>query len=139
MRLEAYLYFNGRTEEALAFYGRAVGAQTLSVMRFKDSPEAATTTPEWADKIMHATFRIGSSVIMVSDGVHAAPQTYSGFSLSIAADDAASGRKMFDALSEGGEVRMPWQATFWTSGFGMVTDKFGLPWMVNVADADTEA
>jgi PhnB protein len=88
---------------------------------------------------MHATFHIGSSLIMVSDAVHAAPQTYSGFSLSIAADDAASGEKMFTALSEGGEVRMPWQATFWTSGFGMVTDKFGLPWMVNVADAEAEA
>jgi PhnB protein len=73
MRLEAYLYFNGRTEEALAFYGRTIAAQTLSMMRFRDSPEGTTTTPEWQDKIMHATFRIGSSLIMVSDGVHAEP------------------------------------------------------------------
>jgi PhnB protein len=136
MRLEAYLYFNGRTEEALAFYGRTIAAQTLSMMRFRDSPEGATTTPEWQDKIMHATFRIGSSLIMVSDGVHAEPQVYSGFSLSISVEDSVQAEKLFTALSEGGSVRMPWQATFWTSGFGMVSDKFGIPWMVTVSDEE---
>ena len=132
MRLEPYLFFNGRTEEALAFYQKALGAQTLSVLHFKDSPEGVTATPEWLDKVMHATFRIGSSVIMASDGVNPAPQFFSGFSISIVADDVASGQRMFDALSAGGEVRMPWQPTFWSSGFGMVSDKFGMPWMVTV-------
>jgi PhnB protein len=134
MRLEAYLFFNGRTEEALAFYGDAIGAKTLSILRFKDSPETTNATPEWQDKIMHATFAIGSSVIMASDGVHNAPQAYAGFSVSIIADDVESGEKMFAALSKGGDVRMPWQPTFWTSGFGMVSDKFGMPWMVAVDD-----
>jgi PhnB protein len=134
MRLEAYLFFNGRTEEALAFYAEAIGAETLSLLRFKDSPEATNATPEWQDKVMHATFSIGSSVIMASDGVHAAPQKYSGFSVSIIADDFSSGEKMFAALSKGGEIRMPWQPTFWTKGFGMISDKFGMPWMVAVDD-----
>ena len=134
MRLEPYLFFNGRTEEALAFYQKALGAQTLSVLQFKDSPEGVNATPEWLDKVMHATFRIGSSLIMASDGVNATPQVFSGFSISIAADDVESGQKMFTALSEGGDVRMAWQRTFWTSGFGMVSDRFGIPWMVTVMD-----
>ena len=134
MRLEPYLFFNGRTEEALAFYQKALGAQTLSVLQFKDSPEGVNATPEWLDKVMHATFRIGSSLIMASDGVNATPQVFSGFSISIAADDVESGQKMFAALSEGGDVRMAWQQTFWTSGFGMVSDRFGIPWMVTVMD-----
>ena len=134
MRLEPYLFFNGRTEEALAFYQKALGAQTLSVLQFKDSPEGVNATPEWLDKVMHATFRIGSSLIMASDGVNATPQVFSGFSISIAADDVESGQKMFEALSDGGNVRMAWQRTFWTSGFGMVSDRFGIPWMVTVMD-----
>jgi PhnB protein len=134
MRLEPYLFFNGRTEEALAFYQKALGAETLSVLHFKDSPEGVKATPEWLDKVMHATFRIGASLIMASDGVNAAPQVFSGFSISISADDVASGEKMFTALSDGGDVRMAWQRTFWTSGFGMVCDRFGIPWMVTVMD-----
>ncbi|CAN7256664.1 VOC family protein [Caballeronia sp. dw_19] len=134
MRLEPYLFFNGRTEEALAFYQKALGAETLSVLHFKDSPEGVKATPEWLDKVMHATFRIGASLIMASDGVNAAPQVFSGFSISISADDLASGEKMFTALSDGGDVRMAWQRTFWTSGFGMVCDRFGIPWMVTVMD-----
>src|SRR5471032_511799 len=127
MRLEPYLFFNGRAEKAL-------GAETLSVLLFKDSPEGVNATPEWLDKVMHATFRIGQSLIMASDGVNATPQVFSGFSISIAADDVESGQKMFTALSEGGDVRMAWQRTFWTSGFGMVSDRFGIPWMVTVMD-----
>jgi PhnB protein len=134
MRLEPYLFFNGRTEEALAFYRNALGAETLSLLYFKDSPEGLSATPEWQDKVMHATFRIGQSIIMASDGVNAATSVFAGFSISIVADDAASGQKLFDALSVGGDVRMQWQPTFWSSGFGMVSDKFGVPWMVNVAD-----
>ena len=134
MRLEAYLFFNGRTEEALNFYREAIGAEILSLLRFKDSPETTNATPEWQNKIMHATFSIGSSVIMASDGVHNAPQSYSGFSVSVIADTVESGETMFASLSKGGDVRMPWQPTFWTRGFGMVSDKFGMPWMVAVDD-----
>jgi hypothetical protein len=80
MRLEPYLFFDGRTEEALKFSSKAIGAETLSVLYFKDSPEGVNATPEWQDKVMHATFRRGPSVIMASDGVDAAPQVFSGFS-----------------------------------------------------------
>jgi len=104
------------------------------VLHFKDSPEGVNATSEWPDKVMHATFRIGPSVIMASDGVDAAPQVFSGFSISIAADDIESGQGMFDALRVGGDVRRAWQPTFWTSGFGMVFDRFGMPWMVTVMD-----
>ncbi|SAL12440.1 3-demethylubiquinone-9 3-methyltransferase [Caballeronia sordidicola] len=134
MRLEPYLYFNGRTEEALVFYQHAINAETLSVLRFKDSPDGVTTTPEWQHKIMHSTFRIGASIIMASDGVNSAPQVFSGFSIAIVADDDASGQRMFEALSVDGNVRMTWQPTFWSSGFGMVSDKFGIPWIVSVMD-----
>jgi len=134
MRIEPYLFFNGRTEEALAFYQNALGAETLSVMHFKDSPEGVNATPDWLGKVMHATFRIGSSLIMATDGVNATPQVFSGFSISISADDVESGEKMFTALSDGGTIRMAWQRTFWTSGFGMVSDRFGIPWMVTVMD-----
>ena len=134
MRLEPYLFFNGRTEEAPAFYQTALGAETLSVLHFKDSPEGVNAAPEWLDKVMHATFRKGQSLIMASDGVNAAPQVFSGFSISRAADDVESGHKIFAALSNGGDVRMAWQRTFWTSAFGMVSDRFGIPWMVSVVD-----
>jgi PhnB protein len=134
MRLEPYLYFNGRTEEALMSYQHAIGAETLSVLRFEDSPESVNATPEWKHKIMHSTFRIGSSIIMASDGVNAAPQVFSGFAIAIVADDDESGQRMFDALSVGGNVRMAWQPTFWSSGFGMISDKFGIPWIVSVMD-----
>ena len=131
MRLEAYLYFNGRTEEALAFYGRAVGAQTLSVMRFKDSPEAATTTPEWADKIMHATLQTPGGLVMGSDNPQGRTTKPSGFSVSVTVKDAVEGERIFKALSDGGQVHMGFEKTFWSPGFGMLVDKFDVPWMVN--------
>jgi PhnB protein len=85
------------------------------------------------DKVMHVSFKIGSSIVMASDGDLSKPATgYSGFSLSIAPDDVASGEKIFNGLAEGGQIGMPWQETFWALGFGMVTDKFGVSWMVNV-------
>ncbi|WP_207004334.1 VOC family metalloprotein YjdN [Trinickia mobilis] len=133
MQVQPYLTFYGRCEEALAFYQNKLGAEVLFKMRFSEGPkDMPPPAPEAADKIMHASFKIGSSIVMGSDGDMSKPATHAGFSLSIAADDVAAGEKLFNGLADGGSIGMPWQATFWALGFGMVTDKFGIPWMVNV-------
>jgi PhnB protein len=132
MQIQPYLFFNGRCEEALAFYREKLGAEVLYQVRFKDAaPEhPVSANPE---KIMHASFRIGGSELMASDGdCNESGLEFKGFNLSIAADDVASGEKLFKTLAEGGQVTMPWQKTFWSPGFGMLTDKFGVHWMVNV-------
>ena len=136
MDIQPYVFFNGRCEEALKFYGEAIGAEVIFQMRYKDAPPDAQSQmrPGTEDKIMHASIKSGSTIWMASDG-HCDPQaTFSGFSLSLTADDAASAEKYFNALAEGGSVTMPWQATFWSNGFGMVVDRFGLGWMVTVPE-----
>jgi PhnB protein len=136
MDIRPYVFFNGRCEEALKFYGEAIGAEVIFQMRYKDAPPDAQSQmrPGTEDKIMHASIKSGSTIWMASDG-HCDPQaTFSGFSLSLTADDAASAEKYFNALAEGGSVTMPWQATFWSKGFGMVVDRFGLGWMVTVPE-----
>ncbi|MDR3387496.1 PhnB protein [Burkholderia sp. GAS332] len=136
MDIQPYVFFNGRCEEALKFYGEAIGAEVIFQMRYKDAPPDAQSQmrPGTEDKIMHASIKSGSTIWMASDG-HCDPQaTFSGFSLSLTADDAASAEKYFNALAEGGSVTMPWQATFWSKGFGMVVDRFGLGWMVTVPE-----
>lgn len=135
MQIQPYLFFDGRCEEAIAFYRDALGAQELMKMRFKDAPpsDGYQVSPESADKIMHAALAIGSTHLLMSDGQDSQGKTaHSGFSLSVSASDAASGEKYFNALAQGGQVTMPFQKTFWTEGFGMLVDKFGVPWMVNV-------
>ena len=135
MEIQPYIFFDGRCEEAIAFYREALGAQELMKMRFKDAPASQDyqTSPEVADKIMHAALAIGSTHLLMSDGQASGEKTsHSGFSLSISAKDVASGEKSFNALAQGGQVTMPIQKTFWTEGFGMLVDKFGIPWMVNV-------
>jgi PhnB protein len=133
MQLDTYLFFNGDCEAALALYQAAFGAQITTLVRFRDAPEGANILAEWQDKIMHAVFRVGAHAIMVSDGGFGQPhKEHTGFTLSIAADDAQSGERIFNMLAEGGKVLTPWQATFWTQGFGMLTDRFGVPWLVNV-------
>jgi len=137
MQVNPYLIFNGRCEEALAFYREKLGAEVLFQMRFKDAPPSSghTVEPGTEDKIMHVSFRIGETVLMASDG-RCKPDDppLAGFSLSLTADDAPSAEKLFNALADGGNITMPWQATFWTKGFGMVVDRFGLHWMVTIPD-----
>ncbi|RDS86590.1 VOC family metalloprotein YjdN [Dyella psychrodurans] len=135
MEIQPYLFFDGRCEEAIAFYRDALGAQELMKMRFKDAPpgDGYQASPEVADKIMHAALAIGSTHLLMSDGQAGEEKvSHSGFSLSVTANDVASGEKYFNALRQGGKVTMPFQKTFWTDGFGMLVDKFGVPWMVNV-------
>lgn len=135
MRVEPYLMFAGRCEEALAFYQRAIGAKAQMVLRFKDSPEPPhmALPAGWDDKIMHCGFQVGDTLVMASDGMSEQAQPFTGITLSITADDEAQARRCFDALAEGGSVFMPMGKTFWSPCFGMLTDRFGLGWMINVA------
>ena len=136
MAIEPYLFFNGRCEEAIDFYKKALGAEVLMMMRFKESPEPPQPgmVPAGSEeKIMHASVRIGNANIMASDG-HCTGQTnFQGFSLSITAADEADAKRKFTALAEGGQVQMPLAKTFWSPCFGMVADRFGVGWMVAVA------
>ena len=137
MSIECYLFFEGRCEEALRFYERAVGAKVEMLLRHRDSPEPprpGMLPPGAEDKVMHAKATIGDSVVMASDGMCTGKPTFEGFSLSITLPDAAAARRAFDALSEGGEIRMPLGRTFWSPCFGMVRDRFGVGWMVTVPD-----
>ena len=132
--VQPYLFFGGRCDEALEFYRTALGAQTEFVMRYKDSPQAippGQLPPDWENKIMHATFRVGGTQLMASDGNETGPK-FVGFSLSLAVPTAAEADRAFAALAAGGQVRMPLTKTFWSPCFGTLTDRFGLGWMVSV-------
>lgn len=138
MQVQPYLVFNGRCDEALAFYTRALDAKVHMLMRFKDAPPnpAQPIDPALADKVMHASFQIGDSILMCSDGdCNAAAGHHEGYSLSLDPTTAEEGQKLFDALlADGGAVIMPFQKTFWALGFGMLKDPLGVHWMINVAD-----
>lgn len=137
MQVQPYLSFYGQAEAALKFYEKALGAKTMFMMRFKDAPPNPDypVTPEVADKIMHAIFTIGDSMLMCSDGdCRNTSGTHSGYALSLNPATVDEGKKLFDALAEDGNVTMPFQKTFWALGFGMVKDRFGVQWMVNVED-----
>ena len=140
MHIESYVFFNGRCEEAIEFYQRALGAEVLMLMRNKDSPEPASpgALPQGSEnKVLHASLRIGKSTVMASDGHCDGRPEFRGFSLSIAADSVAEAERMFNALAEGGTVQMPLAQTFWSPKFGMVADRFGLSWMVSVTTPAT--
>ncbi|KMY86123.1 PhnB protein putative DNA binding 3-demethylubiquinone-9 3-methyltransferase domain protein [Candidatus Paraburkholderia calva] len=133
MHLDTYLFFHGECAEALALYQTTFGAQIHTLIRFRDTPEAVGVAEQWQDKVLHGLFSLGPNAIMVSDGQFGQPKrNYSGFSLSIAAADPITGEYIFDTLSEGGEILTPWQSNFMTQGFGMLKDRFGVPWLVNV-------
>lgn len=129
-----YLFFEGRCEEALGFYASAVGAEVVQKMHYRDNPDnnagdCGGPRPP-GDKIMHAMMRIGDSMLMASDGMCSGKPNFSGFSISIAANDVEHAKRMFAALSEGGQVQMPPGETFFADYFGMTADQFGLGWMV---------
>src|SRR5262249_18443994 len=134
MQVQPYLFFDGRCEEAIEFYKKALGAKVEMMMRFKESPEKnPNCTPADDNKIMHASFKVGDTVVMGSDGMAAGKPDFKGFSLSITAKTEAEADKAFNALSDGGQVQMPLTKTFFAPKFGMVADKFGVGWMVIVA------
>ena len=130
MNVEPYLFFEGRTEEALEFYKQKLGAKVVAVMRYKDSPEPQYNPPNSANKVMHALFSIGDTKVMASDGNCVGKPSFQGFALTINAANPAEAKQRFDALAEGGQVQMPLNETFFAKAFGMVADRFGVSWMV---------
>lgn len=137
--IEPYLFFNGQCEQALEFYRKALGAQVQMTMRYKESPEPPTPgmlPPGFENKIMHTSFRVGQTTVMASDGCSTEKPSFQGFSLSLAVHNEAEADRVFAALSEGGQVRMPLAKTFWCPRFGMVQDRFGIGWMVSVVPAE---
>ena len=134
MNVEPYLFFEGRCEEAVEFYRRALGAEVTALKRFKDSPEPpppGMVPPGAENKVMHANFRIGDTTVMASDGRCTGKPSFQGFSLSIDAASDAEADRLFAALGDGGQVQMPMSKTFWVESFGMLTDRFGTSWMVS--------
>ena len=133
MKVQAYVTFDGRCEEALEFYKKSIGAVVTGLMRWKDSQDKDMKGPPgYEEKIMNAAFRIGETELMADDGMGDAPAEFKGMTLAIEVADDAEAKRVFTALGEGGSITMPLMKTFWTSSFGMLTDKFGVPWMVNV-------
>ena len=132
MQIQPYLFFDGRCEEAVEFYKSKLGAKVEMLMRFRENPEPAANPPGSDDKVMHACLRIGDTAVMASDGNCAGKPSFQGFSLSLTAKDEPEARRLFAALGEGGQVQMPFAQTFFSPGFGMVADRFGVSWMVIV-------
>lgn len=137
MKIEPYLFFNGRAEEAITFYETNLGATREMLMRFNESPDPAPPgmIPEgFETKVMHASLIIGESRLLLSDGCEPGAPGFSSFSLALNVDGVAEAERAFNALCEGGEVRMPLGKTFFAASFGMVADKFGVTWSV-IAEA----
>lgn len=133
--LQPYLFLGGRADEAIAFYREALGAEVLMLMRHQESPDPhppGMLAPGFEEKVMHATLRIGTAVLMLSDGCEAGAR-FEGFRLSLGLEDEAAAARAFERLAVGGQVVMPLMKTFWSPCFGMVTDRFGVGWMVTVA------
>ena len=136
MRVEPYLFFDGRCEEAIEFYRKALGAEVTMLMRYKESPEPTPPgmiPPGSENKVMHSNLRIGETMVMASDGHCQGKPSFQGFSLSVTAPNEAEAERMFTALAGGGQVQMPLAKTFFSPCFGMVADRFGVAWMIIVA------
>jgi PhnB protein len=132
--VQPYLFFDGRCEEAIEFYKKALSAEVNMLMRFKDSPESPPPGrgPTNPNKVMHAQFQIGETVILASDGRATGQPKFEGFALALSVKTEAEADKAFNALAKGGKVEMPLAKTFFSAKFGMVEDKFGVFWMVLV-------
>jgi PhnB protein len=131
MQLNPYLFFKGECKEAFTFYAKVLGGKITAMTTHRETPAAEQTKPEWQDKIIHARMTFGDQALMASD---APPEHYrpmQGFSVTVSVDEPAEAERIFKAFSEGGQVTMPIQETFWAIRFGMLVDRFGTPWFVN--------
>ena len=138
-QVEMYLFFNSKCEPALEFYRKALGAEVEMIMRYRESPEPrqpGSLPPGFEDKVMHASFRVGHTLVMASDGCSAEPQKFQGFSLALSVPNEPEAGRVFTALSEGGHLLVPLRKTFWSPCFGMVEDRFGVTWIVSVRPAE---
>ena len=140
MKVEPYLFLNGRCDEAIAFYTQALGAEVTMLMRMNgapDPPPPGAIPAGFENKVMHANLRIGSTMLMLSDGNSTEQQSFKGFTLSLSVDDVAEAERTFAALLQGGGmVTMPLGKTFWSPAFGMLQDRFGVGWMVMAPSPD---
>jgi len=134
MQVQPYLFFDGRCEEAVEFYRKALGAEVSMLMRYKDNPEPqpGMTPPGSENKVMHTCLRIGDTSVMASDGRCQGRPSFEGFSLTLTLPNDAEADRMFAALADGGKPQMPLTKTFFSSRFGMVVDRFGVSWMIIV-------
>lgn len=136
MQIDPYLFFEGNCEEAIEFYRNALDAEVEMMMRYEESPEPPPedmVAPGSEKKILHASLRIGGALLMASDGGCGGKPNFGGFSVSLTVPDAETADRYFAAMAEGGEVMMPLGETFWSPRFGMLTDKFGVGWMIGLA------
>ena len=133
MQVQPYLSFEGRCEEAVEFYRKALGAEVTMLMRFKEGPDPGMCAPGAGDKVMHMSFRIGDTTLLASDGRCTGQPNFQGISLSLTAPSDAEAERLFASLADGGQVQMQLTKTFFSSRFGMVADRFGVSWMVIVA------
>ena len=131
--LQPYLSFEGRCQEAIEFYRDALGAEVTMLLHFKDSPQPGMCAPEAGDKVMHASLRIGASTLLLSDGRCGGKPAFHGFALSLSVANEAEAERRFASLADGGEVQMPLGKTFFAPRFGMVADRFGVCWMILMA------
>lgn len=132
MQVQPYLSFEGRCDEAIEFYKKAIDAKVEMLMRFKEAPDQSMTSPENADKVMHAALRAGDAMLLMSDGRCTGGANFNGIALALSVATDADAERIFNALAEGGKVNMPLTKTFFSSRFGMLADKFGVGWMVLV-------
>lgn len=136
MQVQPYLFFDGSCEKALEFYRKTLGAEVTMLMRFKDGPDPAMCAPgagDTGDKVMHASFRIGDTQLLASDGRCQGKPSFQGFALSLTVPSEAEADRKFAALADGGQVQMALTKTFVSPRFGMVADRFGVMWMIIVA------
>jgi PhnB protein len=135
MRVNPYLLFNGRCQEAFTFYAECLGGKIEAMLPHAGTPAEGHVPPEWREKIMHARLSLGEDVIMGSDAPPGHFEPPKGFSVTIQLTDPAEADRIFQRLSDGATVTMPIQQTFWAARFGMLVDRFGTPWMVNCQPA----
>jgi PhnB protein len=135
MQLSTYLNFNGQCEAAFKFYEQCLGGKIEFMAAYKGTPMEAMVPPEWGLKIMHATLLVGEHVLMGCDVMPGRFEEPKGFSVTLGLNDLAEAERIFNALAKNGKVSMPVQKTFWAAGFGMLLDQFGIPWMINCAQA----
>jgi PhnB protein len=139
MQMTPYLSFNGQCEEAFKFYEQCLGGHLGTIFRYAETPLAARVPDDWQDKVMHGSLRLGDQMLMGGD---LAPDRYvepKGFQLSLQIGSTAEAERVFGALAEGGQIVLPLERTFWAVRFGMVIDRFGIPWLVNCEGSDQPA
>ncbi|WP_336485914.1 VOC family protein [Methylobacterium nigriterrae] len=139
MHLNQYLFLSGRCEEAFRAYQRILGGEITHMLKHAGTPSACHVPPEWHDKIMHACLELGDRKLMGSDAPPGRGKPMGGFCVQVAASGVAEAERVFAALAEGGEVTMALQPTFWSERFGMLVDRFGVPWMIDSGPGDKAA